>query len=170
MRIYLLRHGIAIDREHPECPADPDRFLTEKGQRRTRAACRGLAALGVEPDVVLSSPSLRARQTAELAVAALALPAPRLAITDALLDDDPEPLMDELRERAPEVALCVGHAPSLDLFAAYLVGAAAPVTRLKKAGCACLDAPELGPGRGALVALYPPDTLRRLGALAESAT
>jgi len=168
MWIYLFRHGIAIDREHPDCPPDSQRALTEKGVRRTRDAARGLAALGVEPDLVLTSPYVRARQTAELALEALSLPLSRLVESDALLDDDPEPLCYELRRLDPEVALCVGHAPSLDLFAAYLVGSGRPVTRLKKAGVACLEATELAAGGAALVSVYTPRALRLLGALGTS--
>jgi hypothetical protein len=40
MRLYLMRHGIAIDREDPDCPPDPERYLTPKGIQRTRAAAR----------------------------------------------------------------------------------------------------------------------------------
>ena len=59
MRIVLLRHGIAIDRDHPDCPPDPERFLTSEGQQRTRRAVKGLRRLDVRPDLVLSSPWTR---------------------------------------------------------------------------------------------------------------
>ena len=47
MQLYIVRHGIAIDREAPKCPADPERYLTEEGKEKTRQVATGLAALGV---------------------------------------------------------------------------------------------------------------------------
>jgi len=157
--VHLFRHGIAIDREDPICPPDPERALTDKGTQRTAAAA-GIAALGIKPDVVLTSPYVRARQTAELAVAAVG---GELIETAALLDEDPEALCAELCERAPSVAMCVGHAPDLDDFAAYIIGSAMPVVRLKKAGLASLDVVHPRRGGGSLFAVYPPRALRRLG-------
>ena len=66
MRLYLMRHGIAIDREDPDCPSDPERYLTPKGIQRTRAAARGLRALRVKPTALLTSPFVRAVQTGEV--------------------------------------------------------------------------------------------------------
>lgn len=161
MWVHLFRHGIAIDREDPNCPPDPERELTDKGRLRTAAAASGIAALGISPDLVLTSPFLRARQTAELAVAAVG---GELIETGALVAGDPERLCAELRERDPLVALCVGHAPDLDDFAAFLIGAASPVTRLKKAGLASLEVIAARRGGGSLYAVYPPRALRALGA------
>ncbi len=158
--VHLFRHGIAIDREDPSCPPDPERALTDRGTQRTAAAAAGIAALGIEPDLVLTSPYVRARQTAELAVAAVG---GELVETEALVDEDPEALCAELRGRAPRVVICVGHAPDLDDFAAYLIGTSTPVIRLKKAGLASLDVMHSRRGGGSLFAVYPPRALRRLG-------
>jgi phosphohistidine phosphatase len=166
--IYLLRHGIAIDREDPACPPDSDRQLTDKGVRRTRAAMRGLAALDVAPDLAFTSPYARARETALIAMEELGLAGDQMIVSDALLEDEPEPLCLLLREHGPEVALCVGHAPSLDIFASYLIGSDEPVTRLKKAGVACLDAEVVDAGGAELVAVYPPRALRELGERSQS--
>ena len=60
--IWLLRHGDAKD----VASDDASRRLTAKGERQARAAGEALAALGIEFDACLSSPKVRAKQTAEL--------------------------------------------------------------------------------------------------------
>lgn len=164
MWIHLLRHGIAIDRDDPACPTDPERFLTDQGKARTKAVARGLARLEVEIDVVLSSPYVRALQTAEIARRVLAPEAP-LSTTDALVPHaDPAALGEALREHAGSNLLCVGHAPQLDRLLAWLVGVDEPFTALKKAGLASLEVRRGTAGRRSarLVALYPPAVLRKL--------
>ena len=114
MQLHLLRHGIAIDRDDPSCPPEPERFLTKKGARRTRAAARGLAALKIEPDAVLSSPYRRARQTAEIACKEIGVKA-GIRETEALLPEaDPDAILALLAELAVGSVLCAGHAPNLD--------------------------------------------------------
>ena len=71
MELYIVRHGIAIDREDPKCPADPERYLTEEGVEKTKGVAKGLAALGVAPGLFLTSPYTRALQTAEIFADAL---------------------------------------------------------------------------------------------------
>jgi phosphohistidine phosphatase len=160
--IHLLRHGIAVDRADPDCPPEAERYLTKKGKLRSREAARGLAWLSIEPDLVLTSPWLRARQTADIAVEEIGCKA-RPETSDALLwDAAPARLLKQLVERKPESALCVGHAPHLDVFIAYLVGCELPLTELRKAGLAVLHADRLAPGRGVLLAIYPPRVLRQL--------
>ena len=162
MLIHLLRHGIAIDRADPDCPPEAERYLTKKGKARTREAARGLSWLGIEPDLILTSPWLRARQTAEITVEELGC-ATQPENSDALLwDAPPARLLKMLVDRKPVSALCVGHAPHLDVFISYLVGCELPLTELKKAGLAVLHADRLAPGRGMLLAIYPPSVLRQL--------
>ena len=64
MEIYVVRHGIAIDREDPKCPPDPERYLTEEGIEKTKRVAAAVAALSATPDLLLSSPYVRATQTA----------------------------------------------------------------------------------------------------------
>lgn len=159
MLVVLFRHGIAQDREDPDSPPDPERRLTPKGARRARQAARGLARLRVEPQAVLSSPYLRARETADLAVDELRLDGRDVVLTDALLPDaPPEDLLRALGRLDASCVLCAGHAPHLDVFLAHVLGAKAPITELKKAGAACLD---LGPP-ARLVWLHTAGALRKL--------
>lgn len=164
--IHLLRHGIAIDQDDPACPTDPERTLTEKGIARTRAAARGIARLGIErADLVLSSPYVRARQTADIAVEALELDDVPRRETEALIPvADPAAIVAELRDVSARSVLCVGHAPNLDLVIATLVGSDEAITALKKAGFSSLDVRRgtIGPGTAQIIALYPASVLRKL--------
>jgi phosphohistidine phosphatase len=164
MWLYLMRHGIAIERDDPECPAEPERYLTEEGREKTWDAALGLAAILDPPDRVMSSPYRRARQTADLAMAALGIGPSQLQITDLLV---PSALAWHILPllAAPEAdtILACGHAPHLDELVAHLVDAPRPVTALKKAGVAVLDVDRLERGGARLHAVLTPKLLRRLG-------
>ena len=43
MELYIVRHGIAVDREDAKCPPDPERFLTDEGKEKSRQAAKGVA-------------------------------------------------------------------------------------------------------------------------------
>src|SRR4029434_10395463 len=73
MNLYLMRHGIAVAADQPGIESDSGRPLTAKGTKRMRQAARGLRRLGVSFDTVLTSPFLRARQTAEIVAESLGL-------------------------------------------------------------------------------------------------
>lgn len=164
MLLYLMRHGIAIDREDANCPPDPERHLTPKGAAKTREVAQGLRGLGIKPKAPLSSPYLRALQTAEIVCNELGLSPGKLQRTKALLPEaPPAELLRELKKVKAEEVICFGHAPNLDLVIAYALGAAQPVTLLKKAGVACLELESPAAGRGVLLWLAPPRLLRGNG-------
>jgi phosphohistidine phosphatase len=163
MRLYLMRHGIAIDREDPDCPPEPERYLTPKGIQRTRAAARGLRALRVKPAALLTSPFVRAVQTGEIVCEVLGLDPKQLRTTDALKPEaKPARLAEELGRLGGEV-ICFGHAPNMDDFIAHALKATAPFTALKKSGAACLDIDSLAPLRATLFWMLTSRILRRLG-------
>ncbi len=163
MRLYLMRHGIAIDRDDPECPPEPERHLTPKGIERTRAAARGLRALDPNPDLILSSPYLRAVQTAEIACVVLDLPVGKIHKVEALLPGaSPKLIFDELSRSKAQEAICFGHAPNLDEIIAYALHAPKTFTELKKAGAACLEISSLSPVDGNLLWLLTSRALRGL--------
>lgn len=167
MNLVLLRHGIAIDRDAEACPADPERWLTDRGLDRTAAAVAGLGRVGLRPDVVLSSPWRRATETAELARRALAPELTTLTSEAFVPAGSPSAAAGVLAGLGSvEEVLCAGHAPQLDRLLAWLVGAPRPFTALKKAGAAWLDVWSLRPGGAALVWLLAPRQLRQLGGAA----
>ena len=165
MLVYFFRHGIAQDRADADCPPDPERALTDVGRKRTRAAAQGLKCLDVEVQAIWTSPYVRARETAQIAGEVLAGAGMDLHVTEALEPHrDPEDLFTELSAAKLDLVMCVGHAPQLDLALAYGVGASdAYLTRLKKAGAACVEWPGPRHGEGRLIWLMPPKVLRRLG-------
>jgi phosphohistidine phosphatase len=154
--IYLLRHAHAGDRDTWEAD-DGLRPLTEKGRRQAERVGRLLAAAGVEPDVVLASLLVRARDTAEIVAGLLGRGVtqdPRLAgpldlaALEQILDD----------AGSPRRALLVGHDPDFSELLSELVGAPIP---MRKGALARVDAwRPLTPGGGELRWLVPPDLLR----------
>ncbi len=152
MRIWLLRHAIAEERslEHPEM--DEFRRLTVEGRKKLRRLLKVLTARLPRPERVLSSPYVRAAQTAEIAAKAWGLACEQL---DCLAPG--EDAFDWLLEQGTAGPLVlVGHEPDLSWLAARLLGLEAPCFRLKKAGlCGLLGAP----GQASLEFLLTPRSL-----------
>jgi phosphohistidine phosphatase len=163
MQLYLIRHGIAVDREDPNCPPDTERPLTPKGLKRSHAAALGLRALDVKPDVVLTSPWLRAAQTAEIFCETIGFPTKKIISTDTLKGTSAPPdLLRELLPMKDKVVFCFGHEPHLHQVIGYVLHTHSKITELKKAGIALLELERTSPPHGRLIALYPPSTLRLL--------
>jgi phosphohistidine phosphatase len=164
MRLYLVRHGPAVDRTDPKCPSEAERRLTPEGVEKTKRAADGMSALGISGDLFVSSPYLRALQTAEIFADSLGFPAEKILRTEALLPGaNPEILFRELaRQKQVKETFCFGHAPHLDEAFAFALGVGHPITSLKKAGVACLDLEQISPPAGRIVWLCPPKILRRL--------
>ena len=165
MQIYIVRHGIAIDREDPKCPPDPERYLTEEGVEKTKQVAKGMATLGITGDVFLTSPYVRAAQTAEVFANALDYAKQKIRRTDLLLPGaEPTQLFRELaRDKQVSTVFLFGHAPQLDDIIATALGSKKHVTSLKKAGVAFLELKRLSPPIGQLVWLATPKMLRRAG-------
>lgn len=152
MTLYFLRHGDA----GPPDPADDDgRELTDGGRAAIRAAGRLWRRLNLRPDVILTSPLTRARQTAELAVEAVG---GKLHVEERLRAGASWPDMAQSMASHPTArrVLFVGHEPDLSSAIAHLTGASS--VRMRKGGLACLEfygVPE--PGGGELAWLIDPD-------------
>ena len=165
MQLYIVRHGVAIDREDPKCPSDPDRFLTAEGIERTADIAKGVAKIADTPDVMLTSPYLRAAQTAEIFADALEYPKQKIRKTEALLPGaEPLQLLRELgKDKDQSTVFLFGHAPHVDELLATAVGSKHHITALKKAGVALIELRRLVPPSGQLVWLATPKLLRRVG-------
>lgn len=165
MEIYVVRHGIAIDREDPKCPPDPERYLTEEGIEKTKRVAAAVASICASPDLLLSSPYVRATQTAEIFAAALDYSKQRIRRTDLLLPGaEPSLLFRELaKDKQTSTLFIFGHAPQLDDIIAAALGSKQHITSLKKAGVALLELKRLSPPSGQLLWLAPPKLLRRAG-------
>jgi phosphohistidine phosphatase len=165
MQLYIVRHGIAIDREDPKCPPDPERYLTEEGVEKTKRVANGVAALGVTADLMLTSPYVRAAQTAEIFASALDYSKQKVRRTDLLLPGaEPSLLFRELaKDKQAATVFLFGHAPQLDDIIATALGSKRHVTALKKAGVALIELKRLSPPIGSLVWLTIPKLLRKSG-------
>jgi phosphohistidine phosphatase len=160
IELYLVRHAIAAERSD-DIPDDSARPLTSRGVQRFRRVAAGLRALGVSVDVVLTSPLVRAKQTAELLADGLSPHPPVQTVGSLAPGAGHAAFVEDLGRRAKgrtRIA-CVGHEPDLGLLAARLIGARRPLA-FKKGGVCRIDLESAG-GAGHLVWLAPPRLLRR---------
>jgi phosphohistidine phosphatase len=145
MNLYIIRHAIAVDEGLPEYGDDSQRPLTDKGKKKMRQIAKGLRTLGVDFDLVLSSPYLRAKETAEI-LADVFKVKEDVALSDNLTPmGDPDLLISEMNEkyRANSVAL-VGHEPQLTSLIGLLVSENAGMDiSLKKGGVCRLSVDDL---------------------------
>ena len=162
MLVYLVRHGIAIERDNPKCPPEPERFLTAEGVKKSRAAALGLKSIGVKPDIFVTSPYVRAAQTAEIFAEALGFTAEKIRASDALKPGaNPVMALQEISKIRAKELFCFGHAPHLDQLIAQMTSAHGVFTELKKAGGACLEHTSVQ-GRWILRWVLTPKMLRQL--------
>lgn len=161
MEVTFMRHGVAVDRNDPDCPTDFERPLTVDGKNRTESAARGLKAIGIKPRVILTSPYLRCTQTARIVAQGLGLSKRSVVALEALTPDaDPRTLWPELKNLAEGPVLCIGHGGALEPAAGFALGLptltpdtpegpdlAFKTLQLRKAGALQLEVtfePELG--------------------------
>lgn len=149
MNIYIVRHAIAVEPGTPGYEDDSLRPLTTQGRKKMKKIARGLREFGVELDHILTSPYVRARDTAEILAATFNLKK-QVAFSDHLIPPgDFQGLVREIREKydVDNLAL-VGHEPMLSQFTSWLLtgSGGTPIT-LKKGGVCLLSAENLG-GQG----------------------
>jgi len=166
MNIFLLRHGIAVERGTPGFDADSERPLTPKGKRQLRKSAAAMKKMKLRFDLILSSPYERARRTAEIVADELKLKK-RLKFSDSLkFEGDPERLIDEIArlKPKPENLLLVGHEPYLSRLASLLVSGNGDMAMdLKKGGLCKLEAENVHAGRCAqLVWLLTPKQMKEM--------
>jgi len=158
MNLYFLRHGIAADRP-PDGSDSLERPLTDEGIARMRLAARGMHRLGIDVDTLLTSPLLRARQTASIVAERFDLTP---EVTELLAPGASwRRLLGELEERGTRRAMLVGHEPDLSLTISALTGGG--MLQLKKGGLALVELPINSEADGVLLWLMTPKMLRILG-------
>lgn len=163
MDLYIVRHGIAIDREDPKCPPDPERYLTEEGIEKTKQAAKGIVGLGITADVLISSPYVRAVETAEIFATALGYSKQKIRHSDLLLPGaEPSLFFRELaKDKQSSSVFVFGHAPHLDELIAAALAVKHNITTLKKSGVAALTLKRISPPSAQLLWLATPKILRR---------
>jgi phosphohistidine phosphatase len=160
--IYLIRHGLAEARSEA-WPDDTKRPLTDEGMTRLRKAARSLAQLGISFDVVLTSPFVRTRQTAEIVAAAFA-PRPAVISVEALASGGSvAAVLAELEKHGRRTRIgIVGHEPGVGELGARLAGMRHPM-EFKKGAICRIDVEMLPPkGAGTLRWFLAPKILRAL--------
>ncbi len=159
MQIYLVRHGIAQDRDANV--ADGERQLTDEGVEKTRQAAGGLAKVIDPPEIILTSPLARAVQTAQIVSDVFGAPVEQAPV---LAEPNVRAMVDMLEERGEYRLILVGHEPTLSELAELLCfGQVAGRVVLKKAGGIGIATEGLPrPGSGELHWLATPKMLRKL--------
>jgi phosphohistidine phosphatase len=157
MKCYLVRHGQAVD-AGSWSGADADRPLTEKGRTRTERSAKALAALRLDLDAILTSPLVRAKQTA--AIIAHGLDAENHVAEDVRLAGGfgPSALSEILAEHADhEAVMLVGHEPAMSATVAALVGGA--MVDFKPGSVACIELARPTSAHGVLLWFAPAKVL-----------
>jgi phosphohistidine phosphatase len=167
MELYLLRHAPAGVRDPRRYPSDPERPLTRKGKLKMVLAARGLRTLGLEFDLILTSPLVRARQTARIVRSVLRAPARVRLFRPLSPGVEPESVVHALADfPAAKRLILVGHEPGLSQLAGFLLaGKGSGVSlALKKGGLCGIDFEGgVSPGAGRLIFHLTPRVLRLLG-------
>jgi len=161
MEIYILRHAIAEDAAAGQ--PDADRRLTPSGEEKLRRVLARATEAGVNPDVILTSPYVRAVQTAEIARTELGFK-DELIHTESLVPfATPFDVWDEVRRQSgARQVLLAGHNPLLSSLVCFLIGAPSYAIDLKKSALARVDVHSPAPQpRGALVWLLTPRSAGR---------
>jgi len=166
MELYLLRHGLAVERGTTGFENDSARPLTPKGRRQLRQIAAALKRLNLRCDLILSSPFRRAKQTAEIVATELKLKK-RLKFSHALAPGGGAAILFRQLARmkpSPGKLLLVGHEPDLSRLVSLLVtGGRQLQMDFKKGGLCKLDAEKLIAGKCATLAwLLTPKQLKLL--------
>jgi phosphohistidine phosphatase len=166
MKIYIMRHGDAATMEEAGVTTDEARPLTEAGYNEVETMARLLGRMGVEPDLILSSPLVRARQTADIISSHFG---ERTGVTNSV---DMAPggspggvLAQILRHGRPAETVLTGHMPDVGMLAGYLAwNQPDAFIRFRTAGICRIDLPDdnPAPGYGDLRWLMPPRIGERL--------
>jgi len=160
--LYLIRHGIAEARGDA-WPDDTKRPLSGDGMDRLKKEARGLARLDVSFDVILTSPLVRTRQTAEIVASALDSRPPIVNVDSLAPGGTYAGLVADLEKHGRKHAIAlVGHEPGIGELAARLIGSRHPV-EFKKGGVCRIDLDEVPPsGPGDLRWMLTPKILRSI--------
>ena len=165
MEIYIIRHGDAWDPTAPWITSDEMRPLTDKGRDEVALMARLLGRLGVRPDAILSSPLVRARQTAEILAEELGAGGPSESAHLAPGGLAADVLNDITALGRGRAVVLAGHMPGVGRLAGYLLGQEIEFgIPFRTAEICRIDLPDdaLVPGLGDLRWLIPPKVARKL--------
>jgi len=162
MEIYVLRHGIAVERGTPGYKKDSDRPLTKEGEEKLHQIAQAILAMDLKFDLILSSPYERAAKTAQIVAAELD---EEVTFTEFLEPDGNQlALVSQINDEKRQRVLLVGHEPDLTHFISLLTaGGTAASIELKKGGLCKMTTDKLKFGQCATLNwLLTPKQLRAL--------
>ena len=166
MRIYLVRHGDAVNRDTPGIGSDAERWLTDLGREEVGWTASILKQLNVQPDLILSSPYVRAYQTGEIIGAAVGPSATPETSDNLIYGGSFSGLLNDISAHGkPSNVVLTGHMPSIGELIGWLCwNDRRSAVRMRTAGMARIDLPDdhVAPGWGDFRWLLPPKALRRL--------
>ncbi len=142
MEIYILRHGIAVERGTPRYKKDSDRPLTKEGEEKMHQIADAMLGMGLKFDLILSSPYVRAKQTAQIVARQFD---EEVTFTKFLEPDGNVPeVIAEINDEKPQRVLLVGHEPDLSRLISVLISGRADASiELKKGGLCKLTSEKL---------------------------
>ena len=155
MKIYFLRHGVAAEPEDWK-GNDYDRPLTDDGRERMAREAKSLRKLDLKLDAILTSPLVRAKETADIVAGELKM----VSKADERLGGDFDvSALEEILQGCADLKslMLVGHEPSMSSVIGRLIGVAR--LDLKKGGLACVELPDASTMTGELHSLIPPKLL-----------
>ncbi|MBI5943121.1 MAG: phosphohistidine phosphatase SixA [Chloroflexi bacterium] len=137
MNLYIIRHAIAVDEGTPEFQ-DNERPLTDKGKKKMRQIAKGLRTLGADFDLILSSPYIRAQETAEILADVFKMKKDVGFSENLVPMGDPDLLIAELNEKYSVNSLAlIGHEPQLTALIGLLVSENSNMDMTLKKGGVC---------------------------------
>ena len=143
MELYILRHAIAVKRGSKEYPND-DRPLTNDGIQKMKSAAGGIRNIVGDVNVILTSPLIRARDTAKIVAKALKYKREILTCEELLPGKPIAGLMTYLAKfKTNAKVVLIGHEPDLGLAASAFLGCDQPVIQFKKGGLCRIDVPAI---------------------------
>ena len=168
MYLYVVRHAIAVEAGTPGYEDDSQRILTDKGRKKMNRIAQGLKELEERMDLILTSPYLRALQTAKILKRAFYLKKLDVVETEHLTPMGyTDQLINEINENygAMERIALVGHEPSLSSLISFLVAGEPDLSlTLKKGGVCRLSVGTLQYGRCATLDwLLTPSQMAKIG-------
>jgi phosphohistidine phosphatase len=164
-QLYVMRHGIAVARGDPNFPDDAQRPLTPEGKKKLRGIAKGLFRLGLGVDSIITSPLVRASETAAI-VAEVLDSGIKIECSDFLRPGGSlQALLTSLGKRGEHSSvLVVGHEPDLSEGVAKLIGNTRASFQFKKGGCCRIDCDKFPPRPlGKLIWWLTPRVMRKIG-------
>ncbi len=145
MNLYIVRHAIAVQRGTSGYEDDSQRPLTDKGRKKMEKIVKGLRQLDIELDMILSSPYVRAHDTAKILADEFKMDNQLQFSENLIPPGNFEALINEIQDKYDVGSLAlVGHEPMLSQFISWLVtGNKEMNLTLKKGGVCCLSSDQL---------------------------